>query len=422
MILQLKPFDENLLSGNAGPAARFAMELIVKIARIFQAQRLIDISWAHVASCYYNARPSLDFAELLARGGAKVRVPTTLTAGSIDLVHPEFQRGDADSAAAARRLVALHRSMGCEVTMTCAPYQIGRRPKQGEHIAWCESSAVVFANSVLGACTNRYVEFFDICAAITGRVPDVGLHNRENRRGQVLFRLKDMPQWLLGEDAFYHVLGYLIGREADMRVPVIEGIPRTVSEDQLRALGAAAAAAGPVSMFHAIGVTPEAATLEAACHGLSPEQTIDVKPAKLATARATLSTPLTRELSAVCLGTPHFSITEFEKLTPLLENVRVHPSVKFYVSTNRQVLAELKERGWLPSYQRAGVTLVADTCTYFAPVMEGCAGAVMTNSAKWAYYAPGGLGAQVIFASLEECVRSAAAGKVRCDEKNWLTQ
>jgi predicted aconitase len=446
----LSDSDRAKLGGRAGGATRFAMEIVVDVARMTGAERLIDVASAHIDGCLYHGQVSVDFARRLVDGGARVAVPATLNVSSLDLLHPELYRGDPRTAAEARKLMDLYVAMGCHPTWTCAPYQVvssgaGRgwlpaRPGLGEHVAWAESNAVVFANSVLGARTERYGDFIDICAAVTGRVPDAGLHRHENRRGRVLFRLHRVGERLLSQDVLYPVLGHLVGLAAGSRVPVIDGLPPTASEDQLKALGAGAASSGAVALFHVVGVTPEAPTVEAALHDRPPEEVVDVTPERLARARDALSTAGDdSRLAAVSVGTPHFSVEEFARLTALLDGVRVHPDVEFYVNTGRGVLEEVEARGWLPVYPRAGVSIVTDTCTYITPILRagrvgsgaaragmmgsGAAraggGTAMTNSAKWAYYAPGNLGVEVVFGSLEECVRSAVLGKVWRDRSLW---
>lgn len=419
MAVDLDQRDRDLLSGAEGEAARLAMEVVVAMAEAAGAGRLVDIASGHIDGGLYHGQVSLDFAERLVTGEARVRVPTTLNVGSLDLLHPELYRGDPATGKAGRRLMDLYVAMGCRPTWTCAPYQMDARPAFGEHVAWAESNAIVFANSVLGARTDRYGDFIDICAAITGRAPYAGLHLDEHRRGEILFRLTGLPHRLLDEEAFYPVLGHLVGLEAGTLVPVIDGLPAEVSEDRLKALGAAAASSGSVGLFHSVGVTPEAPTLEAALQGTEPVRTIDVTTARVARARDSLTTTDDGELAAVSVGTPHFSPSEFERLVELLNGARVADRVAFYVSTGRTVLAEAESRGWVKVCERAGVTVVTDTCTYVTPIMRVDGGVVMTNSAKWAYYAPGNLGVQVVFGSLAECVRSAVEGSVWRDPGIW---
>ncbi len=409
MPLQLSDRDRELLEGEAGEAAALAMRIVAEMARVVQADRLIDVTAAHVDGCLYHGRAGLDFAERLVAGAARVSVPTTLNVSSIDLLHPELVRLDPETAALARRQMDLYVEMGCRPTWTCAPYQLPERPGFGEHLAWAESNAIVFANSVLGARTNRYGDFIDVCAAITGRVPFARLHRNEERLARIVFRLHRVPEPLLYEEVLYPVLGHLVGNESGSLVPAILGLPPDASEDRLKALGAAAASSGSVAMFHAIGVTPEAPTLDAALGGEEPERDIDVTPVLLRAARDELSTAPDGPIGAVSLGTPHASAAELERIAAL---VAVDPPrVPVYVNTGRDLATQAAR---IP-----GVTVVADTCTYITPIIGKVGGPVMTDSAKWAWYAPANIGAQVVFGSLVECVRSAALGRVWRDEGLW---
>jgi predicted aconitase len=416
--LRMSPADERMLRGDAGDGPRLAMRVIVAAARAVGAERLLDVTRAHIDGCLYHGHAGLDFAERLARAGARVTVPATLNVGSLDLLHPDRYRGDAETAALARRQMDRYLEMGCQPTWTCAPYQLQARPAFGEHVAWAESNAIVFANSVLGARTERYGDFVDICAAITGRVPDAGLHRTENRRALAVFSLSGLPERLLREDAFFPILGILLGQESGTHVPVIDGLP-AATEDQLKALGAGAASSGAVAMFHAAGLTPEAPTLEAALQDRAPERVVEVTGDSIRRARDSLTTDPQGPLAAVSIGTPHFSLAEFERLVALVDGASVHREVDLFVSTGRDVLAEVDNRGWLPSLESAGVQVVTDTCTYVTPILRPRPGVVMTNSAKWAYYAPGNIGVEVAFGSLEECVRSAIEGRIRRDEALW---
>ncbi len=419
MTLNLTPRDQAMLNGEMGTAAQIAMRILTTMARVYGAPRLLNIESAHIDGCLYHGYSGLEFARRLVEGGAKVVVPTTLNVGAVDLLHPEHFRGEARTGQHARELMQAYVQMGCQPIFTCAPYQSTQRPAFGTQIAWAESNAIVFANSVLGARTNRYGDFIDICAAITGRAPDVGLHRTENRRGQLLYRLVDIPDRLLHEDVLYPVLGYLIGARSGSKIPVIEGLPPTTTEDQLKALGAASASSGAVALFHAIGVTPEAKTFDDAFQHQEPEQIIPVTMADLRTALGKLGTAPDGKIDVVALGSPHFSVAEFAQLMPLLEKYPPHPKVEFVVSTQRLVLNELEKRGWLQKLQAAGVQVVVDTCVVVTPIVQAKNGILMTNSGKYAHYSPGNIGLQVVFGSLEECVKSGANGRVWRDEKLW---
>lgn len=411
---ELDDRDRALLAGERGDGAAFAMRLVVRMAEIQEAPRLRDVVGAHVDSCLYHGRAGLDFAERLRAGGATVAVPTTTNVSSLDLLHPELVRLDGGIRETARRLMDTYVAMGCRPTWTCAPYQLPDRPGLGEHVAWAESNAIVFANSVLGARTNRYGDFIDICAAVTGRVPDSGLHTDEGRRATLVLRLDGLPGGLLDADVLYPVVGHLLGRTAGTQVAAIEGLPPGTGEDRLKALGAAAASSGSVALVHVIGVTPEAPTLDAV---LAPDaREVSVTGGDLRAARDDLA-PVSdgAEIAAVSVGTPHASTGELRRLAEL---VREHPPrVPMYVNTGRAQLAGVGEVA--RDLAGAGVTLVTDTCTYVTPVLGDVRGSVMTDSGKWAWYAPSNLGVQVAIGSLEECVRSAAAARVVRDDAFW---
>ena len=395
------------------------MEIVVEMAEAVGARQLIDIESAHVDGCLAIGQVSADFPELLAANGGRVAVPTTLNVSAVDLLHPGLSERDAETRALAGRVTDAYAALGCQATWTCAPYLQADRPAFGSHIAWAESNAIVFANSVLGSRTSRYVDFFDICAGLTGRVPLAGLHVSDERRARAVFRLRSIPDRLLASETLYPVLGYLIGGLTGTMIPAVVGLPAQVSEDQFKAFGAAAASSGGVAMFHAVGLTPEAPTLDVALAGRAPELEIDLTLDALVAARDQLGTRERRPLSAVAVGTPHFSIREFVELRRLLRGRSVHGDIRFYASTGRQTLAELAERGWAAELERLGVQLVTDTCTYVRPFFDFGGGTVMTNSAKWAYYAPMTVGVEVTFGSLAECVESAVAGEVAWDDDLW---
>jgi hypothetical protein len=418
MDLALTERDRGLLAGDEGPAAALAMRIIARMAGIFQAASLLDITQAHIDSTIYIGEANLEFAERLAGDGARVSVPTTLNVSGLDEHGWREWSVPSEWAEKALRQMAAYQQMGCLPTWTCAPYQTEHAPRFGQQIAWGESNAIVFANSVLGARTERYPDLLDICAAITGRVPAFGLHLDENRRGEVLFQIDGVPPMLQRDDSFYPVLGHLVGKTAGDRVPVIDGLSIEPSADQLKALGAAAASSGNIGLFHIVGVTPEAPTRQAALAGGAPGQIVRVDLPSLRQARRELTTGAGEGLDLVVLGSPHFSLAEFRRLAPLLHGRR-HPNVRFLVTTSRAVAHLARRAGLLDPLDAFGGQLTVDTCILASPMLPPEVRRLMTNSGKYAYYAPGLLGAQVAFGSLEDCVRSAAAGRVSRDETLW---
>jgi predicted aconitase len=397
------------------------MRLVVRAAEVTGATRLIDITAAHVDSCLYHGEATLDFVRRLAEGRARVAVPTTLNVGALDLLHPELQRADPAVLDRGRLLMERYRALGARPTYTCAPYQLADvRPALGEQVAWGESNAIAFCNSVLGARTNRYGDFIDVAAAITGRVPDAGLHRTEARRATLVLRLaSDVPPGLRDDDALAPVLGLVLGRRAGSAVAAIDGLPPGQSEDRLKAIGAAGASSGAVAMFHVVGSTPEAATLDDALQRQPPEHVELIGLADLRGARDALTTAAGDRLGAVSLGTPHASLVELERYAAMLGGRHRHPDVELLISTGRDTLAEADARGIARRLRDSGAELLVDTCSYLNPVLRATEGAVMTDSAKWAYYAPGNVGAAVAFGSTAECIRSAVAGRVIRDDTLW---
>ena len=421
MTLELTASDRALLEGEEGEGARMAMSILVRMAEVQGAERLIPVTAAHIDSALYMGDATLEYAERLAGLGAKVVVPATLNVAGVDPHGWERWAVPPEWAEKARRQMVAYQSMGCIPSWTCAPYQTEARPAFGDQIAWGESSAIVFANSVLGARTERYPDLLDICAAIAGRVPAVGLHLTENRAGQVLFRFRDIPPALLASDELYPVLGHLVGKVAGDRVAVLDGLDVTPSEDQLKTLGAAASSSGAVALFHWAGVTPEASSLEEAFQGRPAEETLDVGMGELRAARDELSTSEGERLDMVVLGSPHFSLEEFKVLAPLLEGRSRHPDVRFLVTTGRGVKLIAQEAGLLNPLHDFGGDVTVDTCILTTPMLPSEIEILMTNSAKYAYYTPGLLSRAMVFGSTSDCVDSAVQGRVVRDDHLWHT-
>lgn len=439
MMLELDADARTMLDGGRGGGVALAMRVVVAVARAVGADRLRRVESAHVDGCLYHGRAGLDFAQRLVDLGGRVAVRTTLNVGSLDLRHPDVVRADPGLRAAGHALMDAYVALGCEQTWTCAPYQISHRPAVGTHVAWAESNAIAFVNSVLGARTDRYGDFIDIAAAITGYVPDAGLHTDAARAPVMILDCGSIPERVWRHDASWAALGSLLGDIAGTRVAALVGLPGDLgdggrTEDRLKAMAATAASAGGVALFHVVGVTPEAPDLAtvlgigrgpgdgprepAPAPGGVPVTTVTA--AALRAARDRLSTATGTDLDAVSIGTPHFSVSEFAALAELLDGgAPFHPSVDVYVSTSRAVLERAEGLGYVAPLRAAGGRVVTDTCTYVTPVLDPSVRTVMTNSGKWAWYAPGNLGIDVALGNLADCVASAREGRVVRDESGW---
>lgn len=394
-----------------------AMRILVDMAHVEGVDEFVSVTSAHIDGCLMHGATGCYYAEKLQAGGGRVRIPTSLNVGAMDLVRPANVLLEGEARDLAVRQMNSYVAMGCTPSWTCAPYQAGFRPDVGEQVAWAESNAVVFANSVLGARTNRYGDFLDICCALTGYAPFSGLHRDENRVARILVDASRIPDALMARDDFYPVLGALLGREVGTVVAVIDGLPGDIDEDRLKAVGAAAASTGAVALFHVVGVTPEAGTLEQALGGAEPVSVIRLSPEMLLAEHQRMNTAHGDQLDVVALGSPHFSFPEFEKLMSLLNGRRC--SVPVYVCTGRHVLDRLEPLGWQKLLEGANVRLVLDTCVVVTPVIEARGGVLMTNSGKFAHYSPSLIGHEVVFGSLSECVESAVAGQVVRDPAAW---
>ncbi len=388
-----------------------AMRIVAEAARLMGADRLLPIESAHIDGALYHGDSGTLFAEKLVAGGAKVSVRATLNVGALDLTGCSHNRLPPHEREMASRMTAAYRALGCEQTWTCAPYQAGHRPRFGSHVAWGESNAVAFCNSVLGARTNRYGDFLDIACAISGRAPDYGLHRTENRVATVVVDVSGLAPSFMASDIAWPVLGSLYGRAIGEAVGVVAGVAQPPSEDALKGFGAAAASSGSVGLFHIAGVTPEAQDVRTALGGGPAIDTIVVTDGMVRDSQRRLSTAERADrIDAVAIGSPHLSLREFDRLESLLRGRRV--AVPIYACTGRHVLAELDAAGRRAPMEKNGIVVVADTCVVVTPILPSKPGAVlMTNSGKFAHYAPSNTGYAVLYASLADCVESAVAGK-----------
>jgi len=382
------------------------MEIIIKLGELYGAERLIPISQVHIDGCLYAAvgEAGLLFAEKLHKLEAKVRVPTSLNATSRDIDDWMEHGVDPSFAQMSARLEGYYLGMGAIPTWTCAPYQSGLVPRFGEQIAWAESNAIVYVNSVIGARTERYGDYTDICCAITGRVPEFGLHRTENRAGQILFDCSNLK--LKPTTDYFAVLGYLVGEIAKDKIPVIKGIPHWVSGDHLKAFSAAIASSGAVALFHMIGITPEALNEHTAFQGRKPEKTYDLSQKMLQEVEEKLSSIETTQVDGVLIGCPHASVPEILELVKLMKGKKVKENKEFWVYTSRSVHYLLTLNGIIPELEQKGVRIFKDTCFVNTDLGKWNFKNVMTNSAKYAHYITGRTGLNVVFASLDKCLET----------------
>ncbi|WP_248915139.1 aconitase X [Pseudomonas moorei] len=418
--IELTEHDQALLGGEHGKAAQVAMQIVLRMAELQGARSLVDVTQAHIDGCIYTGPASLRFARQLVQWGAKVRVPTTPNSISVDQRRWRELGVDPALGEPASALGDAYMAMGAQLSYTCAPYLLDTAPKAGEQIVWAESNAVVYANSVLGARTLKYPDYLDICIALTGRAPLIGCHLDAQRKARLQIELPALGEL---DDAFYPLLGYHIGALAGSRVPLVLGLEKCKpSLDDLKAFGAAFATTSAAPLFHIAGVTPEA---------IDPAQVLEAG-ARIAVEKIRLQDLMLswRELNSardprvdvVSLGNPHFSLGEFAHLARLCRGRHKHPDVVLAITCGRAVLEQAREAGHLAVIEAFGATLVTDTCWCMLgePVIPPAATTLMTNSGKYAHYAPGLVGRKVHFASLAECVDAACSATASGRLPAWL--
>jgi predicted aconitase len=404
--------EQRILNGECGEPQRLALQVLAKLGEACGAERLVEIASAHlVASSYQIAgEAGIEIYSRLVEQGARVKVRTTSDPGSIDFARWREFKTPAEYAARQLRIAELLDQMGVIPTWTCTPYTTFNVPRFGDHLGWSESSAVVFVNSVIGARTNRLAAYVDLCAALTGRVPYFGLHLTENRRGEVLFELTpDLAADFA--DHYFPALGYLVGQTVGDKIPVIVGLTRATF-DQLKAFGAASAASGSVALYHMVGITPEARTLEEACGGRIPAERITVGTREITAVMEQMGGVTDGPVDVVGIGCPHASIDQMRRYVALLAGQRVHPDTELWVCTNVVVEEMARKMGYVEIIERAGAKLMVGTCHNDCPLQAWGFRRLVTDSGKFAYYTPTTVGTQCVFASTEACIRAAVAGRV----------
>ncbi len=418
--MYLSDDEKKMRAGRQGPAVRMAMSILVELGEAIGADEMVEITHVHTDSGFYLGDAGLEFVEHLAALGGQVAVPTSMNNTSYDIERCRSYGVSAELAGKIKRLEKAHLAMGAIPSWTCAPYQDGILPKPGARVAWSESNAIVFANSVLGARTNRTGDLVDICCALTGRAPKVGLYLDENRMASIHFELKDIPAEAYSDARFYPLLGYFIGNQCGNQVVAISGIPESVTMDNLKGLGAAAASSGATALFHIVGITPEAPTLAACLKNDRAIQTITVTPDALTKTEALLCTAENDQLDWVGFGCPHFSYAEFTELAECIEVKKINADIAFSVFTSRKTLRWAEQTGILDKLTDAGIEVYADGCLLLYPQSLKRSGTMMTNSAKAANYIFSQAGYRASYGSIRECVQSAVAGKIVRRPPNWL--
>jgi hypothetical protein len=418
--MQLTDYENDMRAGALGEAPRLALEMLISLGDALGVERMVSVAQVQTDSGFYEGDAGLEFVEKLADMGAHVAVPTTINAAAVDLERgreygvPEALREKC------KRLEYAHRKMGAIPTWTCAPYQDGLTPRFGDAIAATESNAIAFANSIIGARTNRVGDLMDICAAITGRFPDYGLYRPENRKARIRVRLDPFTEESLRSSLVYPILGYHLGARIGTRIAVVEGIPTNIGVDRLKDLCAALASSGPVALIHLAGITPEAQAPERCCDAATTLDEFTVSPRDLVETEDDLWTTSTDALDWIAFGCPHFSMRECVRLHQLLNGRRVSGNVALTVFTSRSILQWLENMGLADQLRSSGVRFFTDGCLLGYPQEGSGINVMMSNSAKAANYVYSQSGCQAAIGSITDCVESAVAGRIVKCRSPWM--
>ena len=393
MGLTLTSEEKEMLEGKHGKATRKAMEIITTLGEIYGAKRLIPVTSVQIAGVSYNnlGEAGLEYLSEMAEDG-KTRVLTTLNPAGMDMVEWKKHGISEDFAKNQERVVEAFERMGVITTCTCTPYLIGNLPHFGEHIAWAESSAVCFANSVIGAYTNREGGPSALATALTGRTAEYGFHLEENRIAQVKYVVKTE---LKNTDDF-GLLGKVIGSRTGKIIPYITGIEHATTEE-LKSFCASIATYGGVAIFHMEGITPNKTPI--------PEKTEVVTGDDLRGARDELDDE-GAEIDFISIGCPHASIKEIANIAEMLEGKKVTDGKTVWITTAKPTKDLAIKMGYYDTIESAGAFLVADACCAVAP-LEGKFKGLMTDSAKACYYARGKNKFKTEIRTVEECITEA---------------
>jgi predicted aconitase len=403
--------EKAILDGAQGEAPKLAMEILKKIGEINEAKRLIPVSSVHLVLHAYKSAfdAGVEAAEKIAAMGGKFTIPVTIDPYGMDAEDWKGAKTPEHYAAQQIRLENAVMKMGVVPVWTCTPYYGFNAPRFGDDIAWSESSAVAYANTAIGARTNRQTAIVDIFCGILGKTPETGLHLQENRHGQVLINLtvdRALRSWE------YPALGYLLGKKLGSRIGVVQGMKGHPKHEDLKSLCAAAAASGSVTLLHIVGVTPEARTLAEAFGPNVPTEEFDVSASDLKKTKDDMCTNKDERVDFVALGCPHYSINEIVRVHELLKGRKIHPDTAFWIYANSYAISLAEKMGLRRSLEESGVVIRAETCMIISPVSEWGFKTLMTDSGKCSYYGPAECGTDIIFADVEECVEAAVSGSL----------
>jgi hypothetical protein len=414
--MKLTDEEKKMLDGVLGTGPQSAMRLLVTLGEIYGAGRMIPVSSCHAGGRSYliSGEENIEWMNDLRSGGAYFRVFTSTNPCSVDMERWKEMGLPEILVLNQRRTDEPYLKMGAVPLGSCLPYQLGNLPLPGTHFAWGGSAGATFVNSVFGARGNREGSPSVIAAAIAGVTPEYGLHLKENRYGKVRVDLSGLDHSSLSLSD-YSAIGSYVGRTLLDKTPVIVGLPKTLSQDQIRFLISPMPTAGAISLCHMVGITPEAPTLEVAFGGKKPENDIAVGQKEMLSSFHKLTTTQREDVDLVCFGCPHCSIPQMREIASLLQNKKIHPNARLWVATSSHLKTMAQRMGYAEIIERAGGLVLADLCVAPGAPFHLVPGVktVAINSARGAYFIPGACNVDVIFGDTKDCIQAAITGKWR---------
>ena len=398
--MELTQEEQQMLEGRDGKATRKAMEILVALGTIYGADRLLPVAAVQIAGVSFDnlGDAGLEFLSEMAAEGGRARVLTTLNPAGMDIENWQALGIDADFARNQQRVIEAYAKMGIVPTCSCTPYLFGNLPHYGEHIAWAESSAVCYANSVLAARTNREGGPSALAAALTGKTPNYGLHLDENRRPGLTVRVEAEVTGTRNFGALGVALGKTIESCKTKAIPYIRGISQA-SLEELKSFCASLATYGGLALFHMEDITPESALVPV------PDETLTITQVDLEAAIRSLDEPLSAdEVDFVSLGCPHLSLQEIARVAERLSGKKVTKT--FWITTARPTKRIADQMGYTAAIEAAGAFFATDTCCVVAPI-KGRFKAMATDSAKACYYAAAKNGFKTRFLPFDEVIQEA---------------
>jgi predicted aconitase len=385
--MQMTDEQQEMLEGKHGNAVKKSMEILAALGDIFGAERLIPVKSVQISGVSYDnlGDAGLEFLNMMSEDG-KVKVKTTLNPAGMDMenwqalgIKPEFARKQ-------KMVIDAFDKMGVETTCTCTPYFIGNKPEFGDHIAWGESSAVTYSNSVIGSKTNREGGPSTIAAALTGFTPEYGLHLEKNRQAQFIADVEAT----IDNPMLFGALGNVVGKIAKGRIPLIRGIDKATTED-LKSLSASIVTYGSAPIFHIEGITPNKTEI--------PEERVTITQEYIDAAIKEMTD--TNDVEFIFIGCPHCNLDELEKLSRLLKGKKV--TKELWIGVARPIKKMADEKGYSKMIEESGAKLACDTCHVVAP-LKGRFHSIATNSAKGIFYGRGKNNFKTFYGSMEDCV------------------